>query len=329
MKGKKERFLIVLSICVLIAMTPGIRRAVAAEAYPTREITVYIGLSAGGGLDTTGRVISKAMEKLLGVPMVVINKPGASTGIATAFVANSKPDGYTLLWNQTPFPILQKLIEPSVDYTVDKLTFFGSSHKDSVFLAVNASSPWKTYEQFIEYAKKNPVKFGFVGTLSPDSCEGHHLAAIVGFKQMISVPYPGGPDSARALLSKEVDAIIQADPAMNYAKSGDFRFLACLRPERNPFFPDVPAITEKEKTFSEFFIARTFMAGPKGLPAPVVDKLTKTFKEAATTDELHAMFRRSSRFPGYLTPEETVENWKMEERAYKPFADKVKEAARK
>jgi tripartite-type tricarboxylate transporter receptor subunit TctC len=331
MQTKKRCFPIVLTILALFFVTLGARLGMTAEAYPTREINVYIGLTAGGGLDTTGRVMCKAMERLLGVPMVVINKPGASTAIATAYVANSKPDGYTLLWNQSPFPLLKKLEEPSVDYSLDKLTLLGTSHKNYVFLAVNASSPWKTYEQFIDYAKKYPVRFGSLGTLSPDSCLLDYLATFAGFNKVIRVPYSGGPDSARALLSKEVDAIIQTDPAMNYAKSGDFRFLVVFGPGRNPapIFPDIPAIVEKEKGFNHFFMTRTFLAGPSGLPGPIVEKLTKTFKEAATTGEVNTIFRNSNRFPDYLTPEESVELWKLEEKVYKPYAEQFKNAASK
>jgi tripartite-type tricarboxylate transporter receptor subunit TctC len=329
MKTKGVGLAIVCAAGMLISMTLGARQCLAAEAYPTREISVYIGFPAGGGADLTGRVTCEVMQKLLGVPMVIVNKPGASTAIATAYVANSKPDGYTLLWNQNPFPILKKLEEPTVDYSLDRLTLLGCAQKLYIFLAVNASSPWKTYEQFIDHARKNPVKFAFIGSVSPDTCLLDYLATFAGLSKIIRVPFAGGAENARALLAKEVDATIQANPAGQYVRSGDFRFLAVFGPERSPLFPDVPAITEKEKGFSQFFVTRTFLAGPKGLPLPIVDRLTKALKEASTREEVDAKIKLTNYVPGYLTPQENVESWKLEETVYKPYVEQFKKAASK
>jgi tripartite-type tricarboxylate transporter receptor subunit TctC len=318
MKVKKVSFLIKFALVALISITfMGIRQGIAAEeTYPKREINVYIGLSAGGGADITGRVICKVMEKLLGVPIIVINKPGASTAIATAFVANSKPDGYSLLYTQTPNGVLAKIEEPSLDYSLDKLTFMGSSLRLYLYLTVRADSPWKTYEEFVNHAKKNPVKFGSTGTISPEDAFLYYFNKTVGFKEMIHVPYAGGSASARGLLAKEIDAVIQANPAVQFVKSGDFRFLAILGPERSSQFPNVPTIYEKEKRFDRFFLYRGMLMGPKGLSSAVTDKLIKAFKEAGQSKEVIAIATQTTYVPEYLTPEQCVESWKNEEKTY-------------
>lgn len=318
MKAKKESFVIMLALVVLISITfIGIRQGISAEdAYPKREINVYIGLSAGGGADITGRVICKVMEKLIGVPIIVINKLGASSAVATAFVANSKPDGYSLLYTQTPNGVLAKIEEPSLDYSVDKLTFMGSSLKLYIFLTVRADSPWKTYEEFVNYAKKNPIKFGSTGTISPEDAFLYYFNKTVGFKDMIHVPYAGGSASARGLLAKEIDAVIQANPAVQFVQSGDFRFLAILGPERSPQHPNVPTIYEKQKGFDRYFQYRGMLMGPKGLSPAVTDKLVKAFKEAGQSKEVISVAEKTTYIPEYLTPEQCVESWKREEKTY-------------
>lgn len=321
MKGKREHLVIVLVVLTLISITLMAHQAFAAEAYPTGEISVYVGTAPGGGIDITGRTFCEAMEKLLGKPMVVINKVGASTAIATSFVVNSKPDGYTLLWNQSAQPIVKKLEDPSVDYSVDKLTFFGSAHKQYNFLAVNAKSPWKTYEEFVDYAKKNPIKIGQIGNISAETCRTNFLERLYNFKKVIRVPYAGGSEAARALLAGELDAVNQANPASEYVLSGDLRFLVAFSPERSPVFPNVPSIKEREKRFDLFIETQTFLAGPKGLPPYVVDKLTKTFKETTLNKEVYAKVKDSNYSYGYLTPQQMAEHWKTNERMYKPYVD--------
>lgn len=318
MKAKTGRWFIVLATALLIPMAlGGFSQSVAKEkAYPTREITVYFGFGPGGSVDTSGRVICKVMESLLGVPIITINKPGASSAIATAYVANSKPDGYTLLYGLTPYPIQKKIEDPSMPYSLDKLTFLGSSHKFHLFLTVRSDSPWKTYEQFVDYAKKNTIKFGSLGTVSAEGSIQAYFANYVGLKKVITVPYAGGGKSVRALLGGEVEAVTHAGPVMPYLRSGDFRALVFFGPERNPEWPDVPAINEKEKGFDVFLGGRNHLLGPKGMPDFVVEKLIKVFKEATESEEARDIFKKMSYPVEYLTPKQCVENWKSVEKFY-------------
>ncbi len=316
MKGIRE--IVGFSLALIVFLTLGASNlAIAAEkAYPTKEINMYIGFSPGGGTDATGRVICSVMEKALGVPIVVINKAGATSALATAYVANSTPDGYTLLYTLTPYAVMKKIEEPGLAYSLDKLTLLGSSHKLYIFLAVRSNSPWKKIEDFIDYAKNNPVKFAAIGSLGPERYIQTHFAEYFGFKKITQVPYPAANEGARALLGGEVDAVVQANPAAQFVKSGDFRFLAVFAKERNPSYPDVPAIAEKGKGYDRFFLYRTMLIGPKGLPGPVVDKLTKTFKEAGQSESVNKAFMDIAFSPEYLSPEKCIEEWKQEEKSY-------------
>ncbi len=260
------------------------------------------------------------MEKILGVPIIIINKPGASSAIATTFVANADPDGYSLLFTITPYPITAKLQEPSLTYGTQNLTFLGASHTAHVFLTVSSKSPWKTYEEFVDYAKKNPVKFANVGGVSPEgTVQQAHFAKFLGFKKMTQVPYAGASQKANALLGGEVDADLAIVPAANFVKSGDLRWLVVFAPQRHPFYPEIPAITEKEKGYDVMVTFRSAMIGPKGLPTDVINKLTKAFKEAANSEQGRVMFRNLVYMPDYKTPEECLELWKLDEKLYDKF----------
>lgn len=313
---RPAREFVVFFMAMIISLTLGDPAPAAEKEYPTKEISVYIGFSPGGGTDATGRIITNLMGKSLGVPVVVINKAGATSALATALVANSTPDGYTLLYTLTPYAVLKKIEEPGLSYSLDKLTLLGSSHKLYIFLAVRSDSPWKKIEDFIDYAKKNPVKFAAIGSLGPERYIQTHFGEYFGFKKIIQVPYAAANEGARALLGGEVDAVVQANPASRFVKSGDFRFLTVFGKERNPSYPDVPAIAEKAKGYDQFFLYRTMLIGPKGLTGPVADKLTKTFKEAGQSESVNKAFLDIAFTPEYLSPEKCIEEWRLEEKKY-------------
>jgi len=324
MKEKKKTLTIIFTtiICIFITFEWNNQALSKEKDYPNREITVYSGFPPGGS-DTHGRVICKVMEKILGQPIIVVNKPGGSSSIATAYVANSKPDGYALLYGLFPYAILQKIEDPSLPYSVEKLTFLGSSHKSYVYLTVRSNSPWKTYEQFVEFAKKNTVKFGAIGSRSLENFVQAHFAEFIGFKKMIQVPYTGGGKNVAALLAGEIDAITAATPAAPYVKSGDFKWLVYFGPERNPIYQDIPAITEKEKGFDAFLGGRNQLLGPAGMPVPVVEKLTMAFKEALRAKEVEDIFKGMGYGPEYLTPQQCVDLWNREEKFYTPWIKKM------
>jgi len=325
MKDSNKPFTIVLAMIIGIFVIFGWdHKALSKEEdYPKREINVYIGFPPGGP-DVHGRVICKVMEKILGQPMVVVNKPGGSSSIATAYVANAKPDGYMLLYGLYAYAVFEKIEDPSLPFSVDNFAFLGSSHKSYLYLTVRSDSPWKTYEQFVDYAQKNPVKFGSIGSRSMNNVVQAHFAEFLGFKKMIQVPYAGGGKTVTALLSGEVDAIVAATPAAPYVKSGNFRWLVYFGPERNAIYSDVPAITEKGKGFDVFIAGRNHLLGPAGMPMGVTEKLTKAFKEALRAKEVEDIFKAVGYVPEYFTPQQCADYWKWEEKFYSGLLGKAK-----
>ena len=325
MEARKRILITVIIIAGIVSLVfGGLGQSLAKDKpFPSKEINIYIGHSPGGSVDTGGRIICKVMERLLGKPVIPINKPGASSAIAVSHVAKSKPDGYTLVYGILPYPVQKIIEEPSLPYDADKLTFFGSKNRAYIFLVVKSDSPWQTYEEFIDHAKKNPIKFATIGTVSLEGSVQAHLAKAAGFKKLIQVPYAGGSKAARALLGGEVEAFTSCGSVMPYIRSKDLKFLVFFGPERNAMFPEIPAITEKEKGFSLFISATDYLAGPKDIPDYVAQKLTKTFKQAVDSEEVIAYFKKIAYVSKYLTPDEFTELWKREKKFY---TEKSKEA---
>jgi tripartite-type tricarboxylate transporter receptor subunit TctC len=311
-------------LLIFVALGGGSQSFAKEGTYPSKEISVYIGFAPGGSVDLGGRVICKAMEKILGKPLVPINVRGASSGIAVSRVAESKPDGYTLNYGLFPYPIQKKIEEPSMPYGVDKLTFLGSNHNCYDFLVVRANSPWKTFDDFVKSAKEKPIKFASIGSVSLQSSEQLLLSKAVGFKKLIQVPYAGGNPAAMALMRGDVDAFTSCGAVMPYIRSKDLKFLVYLASKRNPQFPDVPAITEKNKNYKLFLSATDYLAAPKGIPRPLMDKLTKTFTKAIESEAVKNYFKKIAYVSAYRTPEKIIELWKQEKAFYTERFKEVK-----
>ncbi len=287
------------------------------KTYPTKEINVLIGFQPGGTLDIAGRAIAKEMTKILGQPVVVINKPGGTQAVSFMTLINSKPDGYTLSYLSPPQLILKRFEEPSLPYPPDRLTFLGSAYRFNYMLTVKADSPWKTYEDFVNFAKKNPDKiiFGSDGAGGTQHLIQMQFPELLGVNAFTYVPFAGGGPAVQALLGGHINAMtVSPGPTGAYIKSGDLRFLVNLAPSRNPEYPNIPSI--KEKGLDLFGGGWSAFAGPKGLPEPIVKKLTASIKEAAAFDEVVALFKKMGGESKYYPSQECLKMWKEEEIAY-------------
>jgi len=283
------------------------------KEYPSREVSIYVGAPPGGSLDISGRVIAKILTKPLGQPVIVVNKPGGTQTISFSYVANSKPDGYSLGYILNPYLIMKKLEEPTLPFDAEKFTWLGSMYKFNFMLTVKADSPWKTYEEFVNYARKNPEKM----IIGSDGAGGSQHIAQVQFSEMAGfkfkhVPFAGGGPAVQALLGGHVNAVTTSPgPTAAYLKSGDLRYLVSFSDKRNPEYPDVPTI--KEKGINLFAGGWMAFAGPKGLPSEIAEKLIKLLKEAAAADEARAMFKTMGWEYEYRGPQDCLKMWKNEE----------------
>lgn len=260
--------------------------------FPEKSIEFIIPFGAGGGADIEGRLLAKEMSKILGVPVVAINKPGAGGAVTYTHVKNAKPDGYTIAWNSTSVLTTTNIGNVPFDYKA--LDHIGRVHFQPLVMAVNSNSKWKTAKSFVSDCKKKPetLKIGHSGTGSTT-----HLTAVIFTKmtecKAILVPL-GVKRRNPALLSGEVDAM--AAPltgAVGLWKAGKFRIITHLTGKRNQTIADVPTMKEigHDISFDHF----RGLSVPKGTPADVKAKLTEAMTKAARS----AAFMKLAKTKGF------------------------------
>jgi tripartite-type tricarboxylate transporter receptor subunit TctC len=266
-----------LSLSLLLLPCP-----IYAQEFPTKAITLYCGYDAGAGTDITARVLAAEAEKILGVPIVVENKPGGGSTVCAALVASKKGDGYTLGLGSsqviTASPHLMTLsYDPLKDFTpLMQYSYYVSG------LVVLTESPFKTIQDFIAYAQTHPgMSYGSTGMYGQSHLSTAQLAKCKGL-QLKHVPFKGGAAVATALLGKHVDMVTSGDRCINYVKKGVMRLLVNYNIEkRDPAFPDVPILTELG--CRDIPPNRIFIFAPKGLPESVSKKLSEALKKASET----------------------------------------------
>ena len=230
--------------------------------YPTRPVRVVVGFPPGGFTDTTTRLISAWLSEKLGQQFVVENRPGASSNIATEFVARAAPDGYTLLqigdgnaYNATLYDHL------NFDFVRD-IAPVASTITAPFVLVVNPSFPAKTVPEFIAYAKGNPGKInvGSLGPGSPSQLIGVLFKSMAGL-DLVTVNYRGIGPALTDLMAGRIEVVFTSlASVIGYIKSDKLRALGVTTAKRAEIFPDVPALGEYVKGYEA--------AGWVGLGAP-------------------------------------------------------------
>ncbi|WP_447741680.1 Bug family tripartite tricarboxylate transporter substrate binding protein [Variovorax boronicumulans] len=266
-----------------------------ADTYPSRPITLLVGFPAGGGADAVARIVGDKLGKLLGQPIVIDNKPGAGTTIASDQVARAAPDGYTLLLGSANLYGSDKLLYKSVKYDGAK-SFVPISRWSSapMLLAVNKDVSAKTVQALIAEARQNPGKLAYS---SSGAGVVTHLAGLSFEKaadvQMLHVPYKGGAPSIQAVAAGDVQLTFGTPPSvLPMAQGQKLRVLAVTSGQRSPLFPDVPSVAEAGvKGYDYTFWFGLF--GPAGLPPEVAQKLFDASVAALNDPEVKARMEKS------------------------------------
>ncbi len=204
--------------CILSAIFAAIIASAAASAqeYPVRPLTWVVAFPPGGTADTTSRLIAKALSEKPGQPVIVDNKPGAGGIVAAEYVANAKPDGYTLLYSasgpMTIYPFLYRKL--SYDPQKSFAPVLGVS-ESPMLLMVRADSPYKTLADFVDHAKKNPDKVNYAtyGRGSTNHLIGELLQGEADIK-MTDIAYKGGLPAQTDLLGRSIDMAFDMSVAM-------------------------------------------------------------------------------------------------------------------
>jgi len=286
--------------------------AQAQEKYPDRPITVVAPFPPGGVADLTARPVAVAMEKVLKNPVVVVNKTGAAGAVGMSYVANSKPDGYTLLLSLSSISIIpeaDKLFDRKPAYTMEQLVPIALISADPTIFVVHAQRPWKSVKEFVEDAKKRPGEISFsssgvYGTLHMATEMLSHAAGI----KLKHVPYGGAGPALTAILGGHVD-MLASGPAVviPHIKAGKLRPLAGWGAKRVASLPDVP--TFKELGYDiEFYIWAGLFA-PRGTPQPVLKKLRDTLRQGVNDPDFKAAMDKLQTPVAYLDAPEFQKFW--------------------
>ncbi len=283
--------------------------------FPTKPITIVVPYSAGGGTDLQARALASVADKYFGQPVVVVCKPGGGGAVGTAYVAQSKPDGYTLLF-AVPAVIVIKPYMVKTPYKFEDLEPLMRVSDSPRILVVGAQQPWKTLEELIDYAKKHPgaVKYGSAGpgTTTHIAMEGFAYAA--GIK-LTHVPFKGCAKAIAAVLGGHV-AMFGAIPSecYQYIKAGQMRPLAVFSKERLPELPNVPTLIEKGINFSDSSTRALFL--PKGVPAEVKQILHDGFKRTLEDKSFKALFKKLGEPIAYMSGEEFLKVLEQQRQFY-------------
>jgi len=268
------------------ALLPAIARA--QEAFPSRAITILNAFPPGGANDLVTRPLASALEPIFKQPVVVETKAGAAGAVGAQVAATSKPDGYTLLSHNnglSGYAEVDKLFGRQPKTTRADFIPLARLSADPVLLVVNPQQPWKTLEEFIADAKKQPEKIvyssgGFYGASHLPVAMIEHAADIKGMRHL---PTAGGGPAITAVLGNNAQMTTQTVQAtLSHIKAGKLRALASYGAERSKALPDVP--TMKEKGFDLVYYLWVGLFAPKGTPAPVVSTLTGAIDKAAVSD---------------------------------------------
>ncbi len=270
-----------------------------AQAWPDKPVRLVVPYAPGGTTDFAARLVAERLTQQTGTSFFVENRTGASGTIATAQVARSAPDGTTFLVNDTTYAMLPSLFAKLPWDHANDLVPVTTLAVTPVVLVVAANSPFKTAQELVAYARKNPgrLNFGSGGTGS-----SAHLSAEVLKKEgklfITHIPYKGAGDAMVAVLGNQVDLLITAAPtAVPQVQGGKVRALAVTGDKPLPGLPGVP--TFKEVGLPTYAVTNWFgLAAPKGTPKAIVDKLQAEVKKAVSDPKVLERLNAMGAVPG-------------------------------
>jgi tripartite-type tricarboxylate transporter receptor subunit TctC len=270
-----------------------------AQDYPIRAIRMIVPVGAGGVTDILARLVGKSITDQLGQPVVIENRPGAGGTLGTRAVAQSEPDGYTLLM-VFPSHAANPALYASLPYDSEKdFAPVSMVTRVSEIMLVPNTSPAKTVKEFIELARRQQLNYGSVGVGSLAHLSTELFLAMAGVK-MTHIPYRGVPQAQQAVMTGEVatffDTPITALPQIH---AGTVRALGISTSKRLAVAPEIPTIAESGLPDYEV-IGWNGVLAPANTPRAIVDKLNKTIVEALKTPEIEKFIME----PAGNSPEE-------------------------
>ncbi len=298
---------------LIAALTYLVVGAASAQEFPDRPITIVVPYPAGGTSDGQARMIQEKLGKLLGQPVVVENKPGASGAIGAQHVARSKPDGYTLLYPNTG-ALLVPLLNDNAKYDLLK-DFKPITQVTAVpmVLVTNKSVPGSSISDFLQYASSQPngILSGSAGTASFGHIESARFAQMAGIKVEL-VPYKGEANTTLAVRSGEVQMLLTSPSSamLGQVEQGNIKLLGVGSAKPSTLLPGTPTINKTIPGFtSEIWFG---LLAPAGTPDDVVDKINAAVKTVMSDESIRTTLRPTGATPQTSTPAEFAKLMKDE-----------------
>ena len=305
-----------LQLAATATAFPSLTRIARAQAYPSQPLRWVVGFPPGGGADTVSRIMARWLSERLGQPVVIENKPGASTNISVQAVANAPPDGYTILFigasaavnvtlfDNLPFNLLRDIAPVSglIDFPF--------------VLIVHLSVPARTVAELIAYAKANPGKISMAsfGAGSSSHVAGELFKTMAGVN-LVHVPYRGSASALTDMISGQVQVMFDVmTSALPHIRSGALRAIAVAGKNRFPGLPDVPVIADTVPGYE----ANSWcgLGAPRGTPPEIIERLNREINAGLKNPAVIEHLAKVSTTPIIFTPAEfgafmasEVEKW--------------------
>jgi len=292
---------------VLFACFILLASSASAQGYPAKPIRLVVGYAPGGSAEAGARPLAKALEPMLGQPLVFEYRPGNAGGVAMEYMAKAPADGYTLYYfDSGPLTIAPHLNKVGYD-VIGSFTHLGHVCGSGSLLVVHPSTPFKNVADVVNLSKREPNKwsYGTSGVGGPHHLSGEYFKSVTG-AQLLHVPYKGGGPAMTDLMGGQVPMLFSSlGPSVGAVKAGKIRALAVTSLKRSAAFPDVPTMDEAGiKGFES--TAWYGLLGPAGLPAEAVARLTSAMQRAGQDRALIEQINATGCDAEILTPAQTV-----------------------
>jgi tripartite-type tricarboxylate transporter receptor subunit TctC len=307
-------------VLLLVIATPHLR----AQAYPHQTISVVMPLAAGDAADIACRAMAEELSKLLKVPVIVINKPGAGGTLGTDSVVKAKKDGYTILLTNNAALIYNRILTPeSVQYDPFKdLTPLGLATRFPLLLIVRPDAPYKSFNELVEFSKKNPGKIR-VGTVGAGSV-GHFTLEIINSLTgagLTMVPFKGASPGVTALLGGHVEGgMLALGTLVSHIKSGAMKGI--LASNKIPEYPEIPTLAQLGYRENLLGVWLGFFA-PAGVPAEVAKALIPAIEKAVKEPAVVSKLAGLGMVQDYMAPEKLFAEVREEHRIVEEIAKKA------
>jgi len=294
-----------------------------ADNYPSRPIKVIVPYAAGGFSDQASRIISDAMSRAMGQPMVIDNRAGGGGRIGSDAVTKMAPDGYSLLMTTNGTHTYMAVTEKNLSYDpINDFTPISLIGSYGLLMVINPTVPAKNLKEFIAYAQNNRGKINYA---TSGMGSGLHFAGelfnAMAKTQMIHVPYKGSGPGMQDVLAGVCQVIFDG-AAKTQIDAGKVRFLGTTSAVRDPRFPDMPTLSESGLTGYDltYWVG---LFGPKGLPADVQARLQAAVKTTLADPEVQRKLNGLGMTLVGSTPEQMVKEIRVETEKLRAIAAQI------